>query len=238
VFIFATYHWWWLTAASGALAFATILIWLWTGTAGIPEKETKDVGLGTTLPIYVSGPMAVGWWAMFITMLADVTAFVSLVFGYFFYWTIHEDFPPEPYPGPDPFWQVVGAFFLLGAWGATIFSRRANRLDRPAVFYLAGVISALLALAGGIFLVWGPLAAGLEPTSHVYPAIVWTLTGWTALHVAIGIVMQLYCLARRAAGRMTARYNADITNATLYWHFLALTVAITVGVIAGFPFVS
>jgi hypothetical protein len=31
---------------------------------------------------------------MFITMLADMTAFVCLVFGYFFFWTVHEDFPP------------------------------------------------------------------------------------------------------------------------------------------------
>ena len=29
--------------------------WLWTGTAFIPEKEEKDVGLGLTLPLYVSG---------------------------------------------------------------------------------------------------------------------------------------------------------------------------------------
>ena len=74
--------------------------WLWTGTARIPEKEEKDVGLGLTLPLYASGPASVGWWAMFITMLGDVTAFVCLVFGYFFYWTIHDDFPPEPVAGP------------------------------------------------------------------------------------------------------------------------------------------
>ena len=29
---------------------------------------------------------------MFITMVGDGTAFASLVFGYFFYWTIHPDF--------------------------------------------------------------------------------------------------------------------------------------------------
>jgi len=100
-FILATYHWWWLAIASSFVAFILIVTWLWTGTAWIPEQESKDVGLNLTLPIYVSGPTAVGWWAMFITMLADITAFVSLIFGYFFYWTIHRDFPPHPYPGPN-----------------------------------------------------------------------------------------------------------------------------------------
>jgi cytochrome c oxidase subunit I+III len=47
--------------------------------------------------------------------------------------------------------------------------------------------------------------------------------------------MQLYCIARRLAGRMTARYDMDIHNVALYWHFTALTAAITVAVIAGFP---
>ena len=84
IFIFSTFHWYTAAAISGGLALVTIIIWLWTGTAIIPEKETKDVGLGLRLPIYVSGPRAVGWWAMFITMLGDVTAFISLVFGYFF----------------------------------------------------------------------------------------------------------------------------------------------------------
>ena len=44
------------------------------------------------LPLYASGPASVGWWAMFITMVGDGTAFASLVFGYFFYWTIHRRF--------------------------------------------------------------------------------------------------------------------------------------------------
>ena len=49
--------------------------------------------------------------------------------------------------------------------------------------------------------------------------------------------MLVYCIARRSAGRMTARYDIDISNVALYWHFTALTAAITVAVIAGFPLV-
>ena len=47
-FIFATYHWWWLTLISTVLALGAILVWLWTGTGTIPEKEQKNVGLGVT----------------------------------------------------------------------------------------------------------------------------------------------------------------------------------------------
>jgi cytochrome c oxidase subunit I+III len=50
--------------------------------------------------------------------------------------------------------------------------------------------------------------------------------------------MQLYCAARRVAGRMTARHDIDIANVALFWHFVLLTASVTVLVIAGFPLVA
>jgi cytochrome c oxidase subunit I+III len=237
-FIFGTYHLWWLALISLALALCVICYWLWMGTALIPEKEVKDVGLGLRLPLYVSGPASVGWWAMCITMLAVLTAFVCLVFGYFFFWTIHEDFPPDPSPGPGVFWPVVAAGLLLSAWALTLLARRWNRSDWSPGFYIGLSLAAVLALAGGVALLAGPWVSGLDPASHVYPAIVWLLAIWTAGHAVVGVIMQLYCVGRRLAGRMTARHDIDITNVALYWHFAALTAVITVAVIAGFPLVA
>src|SRR5690606_21329519 len=93
-FILTVFHLYLLAFASGAVGVAVILVWLWRDTAVIPEKAEKNVGLGLKLPLYVSGPDSVGWWAMLITMLSDMAAFFSLVFGYFFFWTVHENFPP------------------------------------------------------------------------------------------------------------------------------------------------
>jgi cytochrome c oxidase subunit I+III len=67
---------------------------------------------------------------------------------------------------------------------------------------------------------------------------VWMLVIWTVAHVGAGVVMQGYCIARRAAVHMTPRHDADIVNVTLYWHFVAVTALITVAVIAGFPLVA
>jgi cytochrome c oxidase subunit I+III len=70
-----------------------------------------------------------------------------------------------------------------------------------------------------------------EPRSSA----VWLLVIWTALHAVLGVVMQLYCVARRQAGRMTGKYDIDIRNVVLYWHFVIITALVTVVVIAGFP---
>lgn len=70
VFIFSTYHWWLAASLSGVAAFISSVFWLWTGTAIIPEKPTKDVGLGLTLrsmflvPVpWVGGRCSLPCWA-------------------------------------------------------------------------------------------------------------------------------------------------------------------------------
>jgi cytochrome c oxidase subunit I+III len=234
-FIFGTFHLWWPALSSLAAAIGVFWYWLWTGTAHLPEKDQKDVGLGLTLPLYASGSGSVGYWGVFITMLADLAAFASLVFGYFFFWTIHEDFPPVHETGPGLLWPSLGAAAVLGAWGCTLAARELNKRDKPRAYYAALLLALLLTAAGGFALIEGPRSTGLDPTTHCYPATVWMLVLWNALHLAIGMIMHLYCFARRFFGRMTARYDIDICNVTLYWHFTALTVVITVLVIAGFP---
>ena len=189
---------------SGALALGAILAGSGPAPRSIPEKPEKDVGLGLRLPLYASGPRSVGWWAMFITMLGDVTAFLSLVFGYFFFWTVHADFPPEAAPGPGPALAAArpGAAargVAADPAGARLEQARARSGDAGIARWRPRRSPAL----GGAALLAGPWLTGLDPTAHVYPAIVWVLVIWTALHVGAGIIMQLYCLARSLAGRLT-----------------------------------
>ena len=123
----------------------------------------------------------------------------------------------------------------IAAWVATVLARGLNRRVSGVGFHLAAACAVVLALASGAALLAGPWLTGMDPTAHAYQATVWLLVGWTTVHIAAGVVMQLYCIARRAAGRMTAEHDIDIHNVTLYWHFVAITVLVTVATIAGFP---
>ena len=221
--------------ACGVAGVAFVLAWLWTGTAQIPEKEAKDVGRGLTLPLYASGSASVGWWAMFITMIGDMAAFASLVFGYFFFWTARPDFPPGPDAGPARGWMLLALALGIAGWLATLWARRLNRREAGGGFCAAIGLAAALSVAAAMALLAGPHASAMDPTAHAYPATVWLIAGWTAMHVLVGALMQIYCLARRGCGRMTARYDIDIHNVALYWHFVAITLVVTVAVLAGFP---
>jgi heme/copper-type cytochrome/quinol oxidase subunit 3 len=238
VFVFPVFHLYWPALVSAVLALAVILYWLWIGSAEIPEKPEKDVGLGLTLPLYLSGPRSCGWWAMFITMIGDSTAFLSLVFGYFFFWTVRDDFPPDSGAGPGLLWPTLATMALLVAWALTWAVRRRHGAAGPAGLRQALWLAAGATALGGAGLLVGPWLAGLDPTSHAYPATVWVLVGWTVAHAGIGLVMQLYCIARSLARRLTPEHDIDMWNVSLYWHFMAITAVVTWAVVALFPLVA
>ncbi|WP_232495462.1 cytochrome c oxidase subunit I [Novosphingobium kaempferiae] len=239
VFILTTYHFYWAALVSGVLTLALVLAWLWTGTAEIPEKPGKPIGHGIELPLYISGDAAPGWWAMFITMMADATAFSGLVFGYYFFWTRHEDFPPMAMAdGPGVFWPMVALAVGLATWLATVGAREVHargNVSLARVLVLLGIGASVAGVFAGLA---GPWLSGMDPQAHSYPAIVWTLAIWTTAHCGVAAIMLAYVLARSLAGKMTPQHDADIRNVTVYMHFLALTVAVTYLTIGLFPEVA
>ncbi|EAQ01134.1 Cytochrome c oxidase, subunit I [Pseudooceanicola batsensis HTCC2597] len=232
-FIFPTFHLYPPAIVSGALAICCIIWWLWTSTARPPEADSKDVGLGLRLPTYAAGPSSVGWWAMWITMLGDATAFSSVVFGFFFYWTASPDFPPDGAAHAAAGWVGLAAVAFALNWMMTVGARQLNRAGSVGAARLCLVLApatAALGAASLIVSVWG-----LAPESHVYPAILWALTVWIAAHTGAGVIMQLYCLAGSLFGKMTPRYDADIWNVSLFWHFVTISALVTCAVMGLAP---
>jgi cytochrome c oxidase subunit I+III len=173
---------------------------------------------------------------MFITMVGDGTAFASLIFGYFFYWTVHDDYTGVS-AGPGVFWPMVALLLYLAAWGLTMLARQLNEKG-PTGCRFALVAAAAVTIAASLAGLAGPYLTGMDPTSNVYPATVWVIALWTVIHGVVGVVMQLYCLARSLTGNMTGEYDQDIRNVTLYWHFMAFTAVVTFGVLGLFPLVA
>ena len=224
-FIFPVFHLYTPAIVSGVLAVLCICYWLWTSTARHPQTLMRDVGLGLTLPNYAKGPAAPGWWGVYITMLGDATAFASIVFAFFFYWTASPDFPPDGARHAAEGWLGLGTLAAALSWGAMWGAKRLNAGEQTgaAKATLIGAILAALVGIGGFVL----SVLDLSPTAQAYPAILCALTVWVGAHLAAGTVMQVYCLAAVFAGKVTPRYDAEMHNVTLYWHFIGPTALIT-----------
>ena len=232
-FIFPTFHWYPPAIVSGILAVACIIWWLWRDTARPPEEDTKDVGLGLRLPTYASGPASAGWWAIWITMLGDATAFASVIFGFFFYWTARPDFPPDGAAHADGTLVALACAGFALSWAMTIGARELNRRGAVGAARLGLGLGPLLAIAASAALlgsVWT-----LAPTSHVYPAILWAIAVWVVAHSIVAVIMQAYCLAGSIFGKLTPRYDADLWNSTLFWHFHALAALVACAVLGLAP---
>lgn len=238
VFILTTFHLYWTALVCAFAALGAIYWWLWTGTGEHPEKDSKPIGHGLVMPLYASGPASVTWWAMFITMIGDFTAFASLIFGYFFYWTIHPDFPPEGMiglAGPGLFWPMMALAMAIAAWALTLAAREVNArgsITGARGLLAVGLVANCAAIGAALA---GPIRTGLDPVLHVYPAIVWMIVLWTAVHLLLGILAQGYVLARSFAGYVTPRYDGELRNIALLHHFLVITALIAFCVIGLFP---
>ena len=232
-FIFPTFHIYKPAIVCGAFAIVCVLYWLWTSTARPPKDEMRAAGLGLRLPTYTSGPDAVGWWGMWITMLGDATAFASIVFGFFFYWTARPDFPPAGADHAIGTWVAAAALLGVLAWAATLLAREVNRRGNVMLARLALGLAPLCAAAAATA-AWLAVR-DLDPVSHVYPAILWALMVWLVVHLCAGIIMQCYCLAGSLFGKVTPRHDADLRNVTLYWHFVALKVLVTAALLGLVP---
>jgi hypothetical protein len=119
-----------------------------------------------------------------------------------------------------------------------LLARRWNAREASIRCVLGLGTAGALALAGCGALVAGPWLSGLDPTRHAYDAIVWILVIWTVVIATVGLIMLTYCMAGSLLGRVTARYDMDLGNTVLYWHFALLTTLVTTLVVAGFPLVA
>ena len=133
------------------------------------------------------------------------------------------------------FWPVLALLLFLLAWSQMLLARHLNGRNAVGWTRLALLAALMLTAGGALAGLYGPWSHRMDPTRHVYPAIVWVLVLWTAIHAAVGMIMQLYCLARSFAGRLTARYDMDLHNVVLYWHFMAVTALSTFAVVGLFP---
>ena len=238
VFIFGTYHWWYMAIGSGLLFVAALIWWLWTGTSPIPEKDVKDVGLGVTLPLYRSGSDSVGWWAMCITMVGDMTAFFGLVFAYFFFWTIHPEFPRPGADAPHLGLLVLGMALATAGWAGIWVAHVRHHAGGRGWARFAMPAAGLVALLGVAAFAGAAWVEDLSPTRHAYDATIWVMILWMGAHVGVGLIMLGYCSASSFAGRMTPKYDADSANVLLYWHFMFATVAVTFALFALFPLLT
>ena len=128
---------------------------------------------------------------------------------------------------------VVNTLVLLSSSVAISLGARAIRRGRVRTLALS--LGATIGL-GVVFLAvklseWG--SNSFSPASHAYGSIYYTLTGFHALHIVIGLIILTALLIRTLAGRVSAQRHLAVELGSLCWPSgaaVAILVFLTISV--------
>jgi cytochrome c oxidase subunit I+III len=223
---------------SGVFAVAMVVLWLWATDPG-PSHPPVDIGGGIKLPVYVTGPLSHSWWAMVVLILVSASIFASLVFAYFFLWTVSPEIWPVGEEKLPAFrYPLVAALLLAGSSAAIAYASCALKSARThghwpmRIALLAAIPLLIVALGIDLYSQW---QTGLRPVESSYGAVVYTVIALQGLFVATVGVMGLYTLARSLCGLLNAERRTTFDNTLLLWHYTVIQGVVGLAVVHVFP---
>ena len=169
-----------------------------------------------------------GWWGIALFVATEATLFGTLIGSYFYLRFNTLQWPPPGVPEPKVAVPLVLTGVLLATslplQAAVSAARDAHRLRAWWLVALA------LFVQTGYFAMQVHLFADdlakVRPQGSSYASIYVTLVGADHAHVFVGLLLDLWLLARLAIGLTNYRL-VGLRVVTFYWHFVnVLTVAV------------
>jgi cytochrome c oxidase subunit I+III len=220
-----------LAVAGGSLAIVCMLRWLWASDPR-PLTGEFDIGAGLRLPAYMTGSQSHAWWAVVVLLLVQGSVFASLVFGYYFLWTVTPGaWPPPPFEVPRGSTAALAAVGWVAASAALIGADRALARDHGHRVTLALCAGLGLLTAAFAFDLRAVQQVNIDAAAHAYGAAVHALLAWQGLHVVLVWIMTGYVLARQAAGLLGRRHRVTFDTLRLVWLYTAAQGIVTLAVL-------
>ncbi len=170
-----------------------------------------------------------GWWGVALLVATEATLLLCAIGTYWYLRLKSVEWPPQGIPEPKVLVPLVLAAVLVATSVPVQAACRAGARGRGRLAWLL-LLAALLVQAGylgfEIHLFLDDLSR-FAPQQHAYASIYYVLVGADHAHVALGILLDLFLLAKLAGGRVTRYRLVGLRVAAWYWHFVnAMTVLI------------
>jgi heme/copper-type cytochrome/quinol oxidase subunit 3 len=183
------------------------------------------------LPHRAHGSRAFGWWGMVLLIATEAMLFSALIASYFFLRFQHGTvWPPGDIEKPALGLAVVMSVIL---WSSSIPVHIAaagiekGSQARLRWGMLGGFILGLVFLLMTLGIEWPEKLDEFTPATNVYGSLFFTITGFHASHVAVGLIFSIWTQVRAWKGVFTEDRHLTVQNFALYWHFVdAVWVAV------------
>ena len=160
------------------------------------------------------------WWGMAMLILTEAMVFVVLLAGYFFLRAASHEWPLADIEAP-PLELALPMSFVL--WGSSIpifWAEAAIRNGKQRPFKIGLMISFLMGLTFLLYTLYDFEELHFGWRDNAYGSIYYTIVGLHALHVFIGLGMNVVVQLKAHMGRYDRGRHASAEVFFLYWHFV------------------
>ena len=208
----------WVALGAALVGLAVVLRWSWHNGGhprAAPLRDDDPQG-----PLLHSrtcdGP---GLWGMWSTLLANGSLFASLLFGWFYFWTVSPQWQ-APAQGPLPALPMLLAGLLVTA-AALLYQRLVRRLCRGEAKGLdPGLwLSALFGLTHVLLLLWVLIDADLQPRSLAHDAVLAVMLGYLLFHAAMATILTVMQALRVRLGYVSEQLPYEPVVLRPWWTF-------------------
>jgi heme/copper-type cytochrome/quinol oxidase subunit 3 len=168
-----------------------------------------------------SAGKSTAWWGMVVLIMTEATIFAGLIGSYFFLRATSKQWPPAGIEEPEILVQPLIFSFVL--WGSSLPLFWAEfGIKKGNQFRLrAGLMVSFLMGAAFMYHTFDDfekLHFGWR--DNAYGSAFYTIVGLHALHVIIGLLMNLVVQLKVWAGKITKDRHQTVDIYALYWHFV------------------
>ncbi|MCE8033465.1 MAG: cytochrome c oxidase subunit I [Halomonas sp.] len=206
--------------AAVATLVAVVLLLRWSWENGAHPKAAPDPTVSPGQPPLHSRTMnGPGVWTMSVSHLANGSLFLSLLFGWFYLWTVAPEWQmPETSPLSPSLLVGAGISLTLGsAWLAKLVRRlrRDNDAGLGGGMYLAGGLGALQAMLLAA-VIW---QAELAPTETAHDATLLVALLYVLIHALLGGLLCLLQGLRVGYGFVGAHAPLEPVVVLRFWYY-------------------
>lgn len=180
---------------------------------------------------HVGASAATAKFGMIMFLTSEAMLFAGLIAAYLvlrwsengFPWQLNHVWPPPGAPHLPILLTSINTVFLVSSSFTFHFSEGAVKKGKSGLAWLALTILLGAGFVGVQCYEWAHLHhEGLWFNQHgVFGSTFFVITGFHGVHVAIGVLLILWCFLRQLFTRcFTPKHHIALANVALYWHFV------------------
>lgn len=177
------------------------------------------VAPGVTLPA-TRRSYSSAWWGMAVLIMTEAMVFAILLASYFFLRAASKEWPLAGIELPDLRLALPFSFVLWGSSVPIFWAEAGIRKGRVGRLKAGVLISFVMGASFLAYTLYDFRALRFGWRDNAYGSIFYTIVGLHALHVFIGLGMNLMVQAKAWLGRYREGRHASAEVFFLYWHFV------------------